>query len=238
MNSIINPFARGYENLHMVRTLLITYADDCPPVWRQLHASQAHLSDDEVSLAPCLIGRDFAFVMDGPDIPGELESQCLPEGIVRTVVHAVAGQDLNGEPAHVGDTASADAALEVIHHLRFETGVYSRSWEISTAHLTASTVSYLAELADIATPTAFLFIAFRIPYEPAIGVKLIATPWIDAHLLKVEEMTVGQLRQEHADKGVPDDLADVLHLAAAASVRFLIFDADAPVLEGLRVYDA
>jgi hypothetical protein len=31
-----------------------------------------------------------------------------------------------------------------------------------------------------------LFEAFRIPYSPAIGVKLIATPWTDEHLGQVE----------------------------------------------------
>jgi len=93
------------------------------------------------------------------------------------------------------------------------------------------------ELADIATPERFLFIAFRIPYSPAIGVKLIATPWTDANLLHVDGITVEALRQIHRDKGMPDDLADVLFLAAEADVRILIFDADAPLLPGLPVYE-
>jgi hypothetical protein len=29
-----NPFARGYDNLHIVRLLLITYENDCPPCFR------------------------------------------------------------------------------------------------------------------------------------------------------------------------------------------------------------
>ena len=41
------------------------------------------------------------------------------------------------------------------------------------------TGQYLANLADLATPEAFLFIAFRVPYSPAIGIKLISTPWTD-----------------------------------------------------------
>jgi hypothetical protein len=35
----------------------------------------------------------------------------------------------------------------------------------------------------------FLFVAFRIPYTPAVGVKLIATPWTDANLQRVEGIT-------------------------------------------------
>jgi len=82
-----------------------------------------------------------------------------------------------------------------------------------------------------------LFIAFRIPYSPAIGVKLIATPWTDANLLYAEDMTADDLRQIHRDKGMLDDLANVLFLAAEADVRILIFDADAPLLPGLPVYE-
>src|SRR3546814_1589798 len=72
-----------------------------------------------------------------------------------------------------------------------------------------------------------MFIAFRVPYSPAIGVKLIATPWTDAHLQNLDGITVEQLRQEHLSKGMPADLMRVLHLAANADVRILIFDADA-----------
>lgn len=28
-----NPFARGYDNLHIERLLLITYENDCPPAF-------------------------------------------------------------------------------------------------------------------------------------------------------------------------------------------------------------
>ena len=36
MFRIKNPFVRSYLNLCIVRTLLITFDDDCPPVWRPL----------------------------------------------------------------------------------------------------------------------------------------------------------------------------------------------------------
>ncbi|MGC8170117.1 hypothetical protein, partial [Salmonella enterica] len=68
---------------------------------------------------------------------------------------------------------SAEAAREVVQRLSFETGYYSRCWEISSAHISQETGQYLANLADLATPEAFLFIAFRVPYSPAIGIKLI-----------------------------------------------------------------
>lgn len=228
-----NPFIRGYRNLRIIRTLLITCEDDSPPVWRPLHSSQAHLPDDQVAQFPCLVGKEFALITEGQEVPEELEAQCQADGIVRSVIHAIEGDDFDGRPMHVGDTYSEEAAREVIQRLSFETGFYSRCWEISSAHITAEAGRYLADLADLATPEAFLFIAFRVPYSPAIGVKLISTPWTGQHLQDVEEISAEQLRQEHCSKGMPDDLAQILALAGQADVRILILDADAPVLPGL-----
>ena len=98
-----NPFLRGYQNLRIDRSLCITYEDDCPPVWRPLHPSQAHLTDDQVALFPCVFSNDFALITEGQDIPEDLEVQCQTEGVVRTVVYAVSGDDF-GQPVHVGDT--------------------------------------------------------------------------------------------------------------------------------------
>ena len=104
-------------------------------------------------------------------------------------------------------------------------------------HITEDAGRFLFELADIATPTALLFVAFRIPYSPAIGIKLIATPWTDTNLQQVEGLTATELRAEHRAKGVPEELADLLHLAGQADVRMLILDADASILEGLSVIE-
>ncbi|MGO3130338.1 MAG: ABC transporter substrate-binding protein [Alcaligenes sp.] len=237
MSKIDNPFFRGYQNPTIVRTLLITYENDCPPVWRPLHVSQAHLPDDEIALFPCLFGEEFAIITEGQDVPEELEAQYHTEGIVRMVVYTVVADDFDGQPVLVGDTYSEEAAREVVHRLQFETGVYSRAWEISTCHLTEASKRYLCDLADIATPTGFMFIAFRVPYSPAIGVKLIGTPWTDEHLQDIDGVTAEQLRQEHLSKGMPEDLMHILHLAANADVRILIFDANTPELDGLPIYE-
>lgn len=238
MSKIENPFVRGYQNLRVVRTLLITYEDDCPPVWRPLHVSQAHLPDDQVALFPCLIGKDFALIIEGQEVSEDLEAQCPSQGIVRTVVYAVVADDFDGQPLHVGDTYSEETAREVVQRLSFETGYYSRCWEVSSAHICQETGQYLANLADLATPEAFLFIAFRVPYSPAIGIKLISTPWTDKNLEHADGISAEQLRQEHRNKGMPDDLAYILELAGQADVRILILDADAPVLPGLPLTES
>ena len=201
-----NPSLRGSQTLPIERPLSITDEDGCPPVWRPLHPSQAHLPDDQAARFPCVFNNDFALISEGQDIPDDLEAQCQIEGVVRTVVYAVNGDDF-GQPIHVGDTYSEEAAREVVRRLSFETGFYSRCWEISSAHLTADASRFLAELADIAPPSGFLFVAFRMPYSPATGVKLIATPWPDANLQLVEGITAEQLRHEDAEK-LPEDVAD------------------------------
>lgn len=238
MSQNLNPFLRGYWNLRIVRSLCISYDDGSPLVWRSLHANQSHLSDGNLISSPCIVAEDFALLrIDSNDLDEALAGKSVQgEGVVGAVVYAIHGEAPDGRPVHIADTYSVEAAQEVIQRLTFETGYYSRCWEISTAHLTEATGRYLAELADIATPTAFLFLAFRLPYSPAIGIKLISTPWSDAHLRDVEDITAEQLRQEHRDKGLPDDLAEVLHLAAEADVRILIFDAEAPELDGLTIF--
>lgn len=235
---ILNPFVRGYQNLRVVRTLLITWEDDCPPVWRPLHSSQAHLSDEEVARFPCIFCADFALITEGHDLSQALEDQCQVAGIVRSVVYAVVGEDLDGQPVHVGDNYSKEAADEVVGRLSFETGHYSRSWEISTAHLSELSQWFLCELVDRPAPSGLLFEAFRFPASPAIGLKLIATPWSEANLQQVEGTSVDQLLQEFKAAGVPDDLVLILQLAAHADVRILVFDGDAPELDGLPLHEA
>ncbi|MCG8277423.1 ABC transporter substrate-binding protein [Stenotrophomonas sp. NLF4-10] len=237
-----NPFLRGYWNLRILRTLSISYEDGSPHVWRPIHVSQQHLSDEELMSSPCIVTRDFAVVRNGT-INHELMVECDAaegvggEGVIGAVVYAIHGDDLDDRPVHVGDTYSAEAAREVMQRLAFETGYYSRCWEISSAHIAEETWHYLASLADLATPEAFLFITFRVPYSPAIGIKLISTPWTDRNLEHAEGITAEQLRQEHRNKGIPDDLVNILELAGQADVRILIFDGDAPVLPGLPLVE-
>ena len=235
-----NPFLRGYWNLRIVRTLSISYEDGSPHVWRTIHASQEHFSDEELVSSPCIVANDFAVVSNGPEpVSAEVLAECnvgegvSGAGVIGAVVYAIHGDDFDGRPVHIGDTYSAKAAREVVQRLSFETGYYSRCWEISSAHISQETGQYLASLADLATPEAFLFIAFRVPYSPAIGIKLISTPWTDQNLEHAEGITAEQLRLEHQNKGMPDDLANILELAGQADVRILILDADAPVLLGL-----
>ncbi|MGK3119337.1 ABC transporter substrate-binding protein [Pseudomonas corrugata] len=233
-----NPFARGYDNLHIERLLLITYEDDCPPCFRPVHDSEAHLPDDELQLFPCLFNDDFALISEGQFIPNELDERCQSTGLVRLVIYAVIGEVLN-EQHHVGDLYSLEEAQAMVHRLSFETGHYSRAREISTAHLPEEAMLYLEAWVSHSAPrqTGLLFELFALPDCCGIGCKLIGTPWTDDNLVKIKGRPYSTLRQEQLDAGTPEALINVLYLAALADVRLLIFDPDAAVLGGLAIFD-
>ena len=233
-----NPFARGYDKLHIERLLLITYEDDGPPCFRPVHDAQTHLPDDELQLFPCLFNDDFAVISEGQSISDDLDERCQSTGLVRQVIYAVTGEMLN-ERHHLGDLYSLEEAQAMVHRLSFETGHYSRAWEISTAHLPEAAMLYLKEwVSNFALrQTGLLFELFTLPDCCGIGCKLIGTPWTDENLLNIEGNRYSSLRQEQLDAGTPEALVNVLHLAALADVRLLIFDPDAAVLDGLAIFD-
>ncbi|MBS7425962.1 ABC transporter substrate-binding protein [Pseudomonas syringae] len=233
-----NPFVRGYDNLSIERLLLITYANDCPPCFRSIHDSHAHLPDDALELFPCLFNDDFALISEGQFIPDELDECCPSTGLVRQVVYSVTGEMLS-ERHHVGDLYSLEEAQAMVHRLKFETGHYSRAWEISTAHLTEEALEYFERRASNfnSGPTGLLFEPFALRDCNGVGCKLISTPWTDDNLVKIEDNPYSSLRQEQLDAGTPEALVNVLYLAALADVRLLIFDPDAAVLDGLAIYD-
>lgn len=116
-----NPFARGYDNLHIERLLMITYENDYFPCFRPVYDSQAHLPGNELQLFPCLFNDDFALIIEGQSIPDELAERCPSTGLVRQVIYAVMGEMLN-ERHHVGDLYSLEEAQAMVHHFNVETG--------------------------------------------------------------------------------------------------------------------
>lgn len=237
MDILSNAFARGYYGFEIRRTAVINYDDRHPQTFQPLHPSQAHLTDDQVAYRACIFNEDFALITENQTVQAELDVLCFGTGTVQAVLHSIYGRTIEGNFIHVGDCYTQGAAQDVVRNLQFETGFYSRAWEISTAHLTQDTCDQLMGWSDTATPNRFPFVAFRIPFSPAIGVKLFSTPWTDAHLRDIEGITAEELRQTFRSKGMPECLVNALFQASQADVRFLIFDADAAVLDGLPLYD-
>ncbi|KAE8235574.1 hypothetical protein A4X13_0g9447, partial [Tilletia indica] len=176
MNSPINPFTRGYHGFDIQRVAVIGYDDRCPMTYLPLHASQSDVPDAQLIHRRCIFSDDFVLVTEGQQVTTELDTLCSGTGTILAVLYSIYGDD-NGVSSHIGDDQTLEAAREVIQRLSFETGHYSRCWEISSAHVTEGTMRYLEDMAATETPTGLLFVAFPIPCSPAVGGKLIAAPW-------------------------------------------------------------
>lgn len=119
----------------------------------------------------------------------------------------------------------------------FETGCYSSAFEICSGHLPEADWMELQDLAEHADTSLLLFECFTMPDSDAVGFKLIGTPWIDEHLCKVMGYELSTLQAKQAEEAFPTEVIKILTLAAQADVRFLVFDPNAFVLEGLPLFD-
>ena len=228
-----NPFTRGFNDLRILRLLAILYDARSPLCYLPPHPSQQHLSDQQLERQPCLFNDTDALVVT-PNDTWTLHTEDHPDpGIVVQVVYAMVAHDQT-PPILVGDLYCEALARERIRQIVFETGHFSRCWEISSAHLPDAVYEALV---PATLPAGLLLEAFELPDSHAIGFKLIATPWTDSHLHLIEGGTAEQLYQQQLQAGLPAELVNVLHLAAQADVRILIFDPDAARLEDLPTYD-
>lgn len=228
-----NPFVRGFNDLRIQRLLAVLYDAQAPLCHLPPHPSQQHLTDDQLARHPCLFNEQHALIVNSSVAMAAHEDSYSYPGIVVQVIYAVFSHD-QSPPILVGDHYSEVLAKARVQQLAFETGHYSRCWEICTTHLPDAVWE---DLTPATFPYGLLLEAFELRGSHAFGVKLIATPWIDSHLQQIEGCTTNQLRQQQLAAGLPVELVEVLHLAAQADVRILIFDPDAAQLDGLPVYD-
>lgn len=227
-----NPFARGFSDLRIERLLSILYDAHAPLSYLPPHPSQQHWSDEQLERHPCLFNDTDALIVT-PDDTWTTHADNHPHpGIVVQVIYGIFAHD-QSPPILVGDLYSEALAQERIRQIAFETGHYSRCWEISSTHLPQVVWE---RLTSSSIPTGMLLEAFELPDSNALGFKLIATPWTDSNLHQIDVCTADQLRQQQLDAGLPAELIEVLHLAAQADVRLLIFDPDAARLDGLPIY--
>lgn len=238
MDSSSNPFLRGYTQFTITRMLLIDSGDGTGMCYRPPHFLHAKLPDTQLEGTFCQFNEDFAVIPERQALPESLLHQCPKAGFVFAVVRSITGQH-GDSTVHIGDAHSADAAQELVRQLSFNTGHYSRAWEISSRHLPPLAMRWLERSAAGARSSInVLFYVFAISgTRGAIGCLLHSTPWTDAHLRIAEGFDSRILRETHERAQIPVSLLDVLHQAALADTRILIFDPDAPVLEGLPLYD-
>lgn len=230
-----NPFARGFNDLRIRRLLAILYDAQAPMCYLPPHPSQQHLSDGQLERHLCLLNEHHALIISPGTSLADHEDTYPHQGIVVQVIYAIFSYD-QSPPILVGDLYSESLARKRIQQLEFKTPHFSRCFEISSAHLPDTAWTGLQALLLPRWPTDLWFEPFTFPDSHALGLKLIATPWTDDHLNQIDGSTAEQLRQQQLEAGISVALVDMLHLAAQADVRILIFDPDAACLEGLPTY--
>ncbi|AVD90024.1 hypothetical protein [Pseudomonas sp. SWI44] len=232
--SLRNPFLRGFHDLRFERVVQISYADNCPPCYRALHPAQNPLPNESINLQPCLFDDDYAVITDSERVPPFVHLRCPAVGRVSTVLYQVIGSHLE-RLLHLGDLPSEEAARDLIEQLSFATGHYSRSWEISSAHLPAEAFEYLQVRAWCNSPASF-FECFELNSSHAVGCKLYSTPWVAGMETESRSCSIDEVRARLRDDHVPPALLQLLLLAGQADTRFLIFDPDAAALPELPLF--
>lgn len=233
-NTPANPFIRGYLAIVSERVLMIIYDDKQPPCYRTVHPSQIHLSDEEIEHLSCRFNDDTVLIDANPKPDPDLEAHCLSEGTVAAVIYQVTA-DHFGSAVHLGDFTSEAAAQSAILQMAFETGHYSRSWEISSAHVPQPDLWTLYYPAGSRRSMGY-FECFSLPSSTAIGFKLYSTPWSADPSRPSFDASSSDVEERMRDEGVPEALIKILLLAGEADVRFLFLDPDAAVLPGLPIF--
>lgn len=145
------------------------------------------------------------------------------------VIHAQEGQS----SIILGIRPTLESAQQIVRRLSFETGHFSRCWEISAAHLPEDVFNRL--FLTRSEPRRLQLEFFENTDQSIIGCKLLNTPWTDKHLCLINTSSA-ELRQQQLEYGLSAEFVEILHLAGQADVRFLLFDPDAAPLDGLPMF--
>lgn len=179
-----NQFAREFNDQHIQRLLAVLYDAKAPLCYLPPHPSQLHLSDAEFERQPCLFNDQHALIVTSSASLAAHEDSYPHPGIVVQVIYAAFSHD-QSPSILVGDLYSEALAQERVRQIAFETGHYSRCWEISSAHLPQ--VAW-ERLASSSIPTALLLEALELPDSNALGFKLIATHRLPSTTQGVQHM--------------------------------------------------
>lgn len=231
-----NPFYRGFQNFFVNRELLIDRDDQdgmYQPCYRSLINQQEALMDWQIIGQTCAFNDTFAAIIDGT--PSTEVETLTSRGIVYSVVYSVHGEN-NGTSQQICEVGSPELAQKLINQLSFETGFYSRVFEVTSAHLPDEEWDELPHLVDNADTSQLMFECFALPESDAIGFKLKGTPWTEKHLQAVEGFGLSELQALQAEEGFPDEFIRLLTLAGQADVRVLIIDPNGCRLDGLPLF--
>jgi len=120
----------------------------------------------------------------------------------------------------------------------FGFGFYKRhcqlAVEINLKHLPPDANEYLK---GTGKSGGVLFDRVTVANTRSVAFRLRGTPWTDESLKWLIGFDKAELRKRFLADEMPTTLATLLMRAGEAGVRYLVFDTNAPVLEGWRVYD-
>ncbi|GAC1038743.1 hypothetical protein thsps117_35010 [Pseudomonas sp. No.117] len=227
-----NPFIRGYQDLYIRRELLITYDDHFQPCYRQIPDGQKDPADQEVAGHYCIFNDTHAVAVEPGDVTEDQHTLYPANGQIRAVVYAVRAME-NGQELHLGDTETLERAQGLLKRIQFETGFYSRAFEITSSHLPDDEWDELQDLVQHADTHQLLFECFTLPDSDAVGFKLHCTPWTDEHLAYACASSLSDVEAAMDSQGFLPETIRVLSLAGQADVRILILDPNGCLLEGL-----
>jgi len=227
-----NPFIRGYQDLSIRRELLITYDEHFEPCYRQITAEQQNAADDQLVGHYSVFNETHALAIEPEDVTTDQHTLYPANGQIRAVVYAVRATE-NGEEIHLGDTESRARAEGLLKRIQFETGFYSRAFEISSSHLPEDEWDDLQDLVHRADTHQLMFECFTLPDSDALGFKLHGTPWTDEHLAYVCAGSLSEVKAAIEGQGFMPETIRLLGLAGQADVRILILDPNSCPLEGL-----
>lgn len=155
-----------------------------------------------------------------------------PGSTVRELSYVIHAQDQD-QSLVLGVQPTWEQAQGIVQRLSFETGHFSRCWEISAEHLPEEVLNQLFLMRTDLHALQLEF--FQNANQSVIGCKLRNTPWTDKHL-ELLNTCPAALRQQQLDYGLSDEFVEILHLAGQADVCFLLFDPDAAFLDGLPIF--
>ena len=227
-----NPFIRGYQDLFIRRELLITYDEHFEPCYRQITAEQQNAADDQLVGHYSVFNETHALAIEPEEVTADQHTLYPSTGQVRAVVYALRAIE-NGEEIHLGDTETLARAQGLLKRIQFETGFYSRAFEITSSHLPDDEWDDLQDLVQHADTQQLMFECFTLPDSDAVGFKLHGPPWTDEHLNNLEGFGLSVLQAKHHEEGFMPETIRVLSLAGQADVRILILDPNGCLLEGL-----
>ncbi len=140
---------------------LVTYDEHFEPCYPQIAAEQQDVADDELIGHHSIFNETHALAVEPETVTDDQHTLYPGNGQVRAVVYAVRANE-NGKELHLGDTETLARAQGLLKRIQFETGFYSRAFEITSSHLPDDEWDELQDLVQHADTQRLMFECFTL----------------------------------------------------------------------------